>query len=135
MKNLNKNNLSFKTMDVNTVLLLLLIGLLAGLLSGFVGVGGGIIIVPGLVLLLGFSQHTAQGTSLALLMLPVGILAVLNYYKAGHISFHAAFIIGIAFILGAFLGSKFSLGIDQNIVKKIFAVFMIVVALKFLFGK
>ena len=72
-------------MDVNTVLILLSIGLFAGLLSGFVGVGGGIIIVPGLIIFLGFSQHTAQGTSLALLMLPVGVLAVMNYYKAGHI--------------------------------------------------
>jgi uncharacterized membrane protein YfcA len=135
MKKLNDKNLSFKTMDINTVLILLSIGLFAGLLSGFVGVGGGIIVVPGLIIFLGFSQHTAQGTSLALLMLPVGVLAVMNYYKAGHISFHAAFVIGIAFILGAFLGSKIAIGIDQNIVKKVFAVFMILVALKFLFGK
>jgi len=135
MKQLNEKNLSFKTMDITTVLILLLIGLFAGFLSGFVGVGGGIIVVPGLIILLGFSQHAAQGTSLALLMLPVGILAVLNYYKAGHISFHAAFVIGIAFILGAYLGSKIAIGIDQNLVKKGFAIFMILVALKFLFGK
>lgn len=122
-------------MDVNTVIILLVIGLLAGMLSGFVGVGGGIIIVPALVIFLGFTQHGAQGTSLAVLLAPVGIFAVLNYYKAGHIDIRSAIVIGLAFIVGAYFGSKVAIGINQEIVKKVFAVFMIVVALKMLFGK
>lgn len=122
-------------MDVNTVLILLLIGLLAGMLSGFVGVGGGIIIVPALVIFLGFTQHGAQGTSLAVLLAPVGVFAVMNYYKAGHIDIRAAAVIGLAFIIGAYFGSKIAIGINQEMVKKVFAVFMIAVAIKMLFGK
>ena len=72
-------------MTIQTVILLIIVGLAAGILSGMIGIGGGIIIVPALVYILGFSQKEAQGTSLGLLLLPVGILAVLNYYKAGFI--------------------------------------------------
>ncbi len=122
-------------MDVNTVLILLVIGLLAGTLSGFVGVGGGIIIVPALVIFLGFTQHGAQGTSLAVLLAPVGILAVMNYYKTGNIDISAAIVICLAFVVGAYFGSKVAIGLNQQMVKKIFAVFMIVVAVKMLFGK
>ena len=122
-------------MDVNTVLILLLVGLLAGTLSGFVGVGGGIIIVPALVIFLGFTQHEAQGTSLAVLLAPVGILAVMNYHKTGNIDISAAIVICLAFVVGAYFGSKVAIGIDQKLVKKVFAVFMMAVALKFFFGK
>lgn len=122
-------------MDVITVLILLVIGLLAGLLSGFVGVGGGIIIVPALVIFLGFTQHAAQGTSLAVLLAPVGILAVINYYKTGNIHVIAAIVICLAFVAGAYYGSKMAIGLDQKMVKKVFAVFMMLVALKYFFGK
>ena len=74
-------------MDTQTVIILLLVGLAAGILGGLVGIGGGIIIVPALIYFLGFSQFKAQGTSLALIMFPVGILGVLQYYKQGHVDF------------------------------------------------
>ena len=72
-------------MSVQTIILLVIVGLLAGILSGLVGLGGGVIIVPALVFLLGFSQHQATGTSLGILLLPAGIFAVMNYYKKGYI--------------------------------------------------
>lgn len=122
-------------LSLNSVLLLVLIGLLAGVLSGFVGVGGGIIIVPALVWGLGFTQHQATGTSLAVLLLPVGILAVINYYKAGHINLPAAGIISAAFVLGGYFGSKLSLQLSPETVRRIFGVVMIVAALKLIFGK
>ncbi len=120
-------------MDIQTILLLVLIGLAAGTLGGLVGVGGGIIIVPALVYLLGFGQFQAQGTSLALIMFPVGILAVLQYYKQGHIDFRYVGLLAIGFIVGGFLGSKISLSMPQEIVKKVFACLMLIIAVKMLF--
>lgn len=120
-------------MTVQTVLLLLLVGLAAGALSGMVGVGGGIIIVPALVYLLGFSQFQAQGTSLGLLLLPVGFLAVLNYYKKGYIDMKVVGIMCVAFVIGGWVGSKFTLSLPQETVKKIFAVILLLVAGKMLF--
>ena len=120
-------------MTIQTVLLLAIIGLAAGVLSGMIGIGGGIIIVPALVLVLGFTQQQAQGTSLGLLLLPVGILAVLNYYKQGYIDIKVVAIMSVTFILGGWLGSKLSLSLPQETVKKIFAVFMIIIAVKMLF--
>jgi uncharacterized membrane protein YfcA len=122
-----------KPMTLQTVLILIIIGLAAGMLGGMVGVGGGIIIVPALVYLLAFSQHEAQGTSLGLIVLPVGILGVINYYKEGYVDFRVVGILAIGFIAGSYFGSKFSLSLSQDIVKKIFAVLMIVVAIKMLF--
>jgi uncharacterized protein len=117
------------------VLLLLLIGLVAGALSGMVGVGGGIIIVPALVLFFGLSQHQAQGTTLVLFLLPFGIFGVLNYYRAGNVRMDYAIFIGLAFVLGSYLGSKFALKIDQNMLKKGFAVFIMLVGIKLFLGK
>lgn len=119
-----------KDMNVETILLLILVGLAAGVLSGMVGVGGGIIVVPALVLLLGFSQHEAQGTSLGLLLLPVGILAVINYYNKGYIDLKVVGIMSIAFIAGAWLGSKLSLSLPQDTVKKIFAIVLFYTAFR-----
>jgi uncharacterized protein len=122
-----------KNMDIQTVLIVVLVGIAAGMLGGMVGVGGGLIIVPALVYLLGFSQKTAQGTSLGLIMLPVGILGVLQYYKQGHVDFKVVALLAIGFLLGSYLGSKVALRLPQDTVKKIFAVFMIVMAVKMLF--
>src|SRR5215213_4365376 len=93
-------------MTTQIIIILSLIGLFAGMLSGLVGVGGGIIVVPALIFFLGFTQQQAQGTSLGLLLLPVGILAVLNYYKQGHIDVRVVGVMAIAFVLGGWLGSK-----------------------------
>jgi hypothetical protein len=117
-----------------TVLILLAIGLFSGMLGGLVGIGGGIVLVPALIYFLGFSQLNAQGTSLALIMFPVGILAVINYYKQGHIDFNIVFILAIGFVIGSFLGSKFAMNIPQEIIKKCFAILMIYIAFKMLFS-
>ena len=117
-------------MNIETVILLIIVGLAAGVLSGMVGVGGGIIIVPALVIFLGFSQHQAQGTSLGLLLLPVGILAVMNYYNKGYIDIKVVAIMSIAFVLGGWLGSKLSLSMPQDTVKKIFAIVLFYTAFR-----
>jgi len=120
-------------MDINTIVILLTIGFFTGILGGMVGVGGGIILVPALVFILGYSQLDAQGISLALIMFPVGILGVLQYYKQGHVDFNIVLILAIGFVLGSFLGSKISLSISQEIVKRIFAILLLVIATKMLF--
>lgn len=122
-------------MTITTILILLIIGVAAGILSGFVGVGGGIVIVPALVFFLGFTQHQAQGTSLAMMIPPIGLLAVWNYYKAGQVNMTAAAILCITFFLGAFLGSKLSIAMDPAKVKKIFGVVMMAASLRLLLGK
>jgi uncharacterized membrane protein YfcA len=115
-----------------TVVLLLLIGLAAGTLSGLVGVGGGIIVVPALVFALGFTQQEAQGTSLGLLLLPIGIFAVINYYKQGYIDIRVVVIMSIAFVIGAYLGSKFALTLPEIAVKRIFAIVLFWAGIKML---
>lgn len=122
-------------MTLTTIIILLLIGAFAGMASGFVGVGGGIIIVPALVFFLGFSQHMAQGTSLALMLPPIGLLGFYNYYKSGNTNVAAAAIIALAFVAGAYFGSKLSISMDARVVKKIFGVLMLFTALKLLIGK
>jgi len=122
----------FNTME--TLIYLILIGLAAGFLGGMVGIGGGVIIVPALVLLFGLSQHNAQGISLAMMLFPVGLFVVLNYYKKGYVDFKYAGLIAVGFLIGSYLGSKFSLTLPQELVKKIFAVVMILLALKMLFS-
>jgi len=119
-------------MTAELVILILLIGLAAGVLSGLVGVGGGLIIVPALIFFLGFSQHQAQGTSLGLLLLPVGILAVINYYNKGNVDIKVVAIMSVAFIAGGWLGSKLALRLPEDTVKKIFAVFLFYSAFKLL---
>ncbi len=120
---------------MNDILILLCIGVAAGCLSGMVGVGGGIIIVPALVYFLGFSQQMAQGTSLSILLLPTGIFAVVNYYQKGYVDWKIALIIASSFLLGGFIGSKVAISLDQNTVKKIFAVFIILMGFRMLIWK
>ena len=115
-------------MDIQTLLLLLCIGLLAGIASGFVGIGGGMIIVPALVFGLGLNQHMAQGTSLAMMIPPIGILAVMSYYKPGQIQMEYAGILALTFVLGAWMGSKWALRINPSVVRLIFGLFMLFAA-------
>lgn len=124
-------------MTITTILALIIIGLLAGILSGLVGVGGGIIMVPLFVIFLGLTQHNAQGLSLAVMLPPVTFLAVYNYHKAGggSIDWKVALIVSTLFIIGGFVGSKMALQLDQRILKKVFGVMMLVVAIKLIFSK
>jgi uncharacterized membrane protein YfcA len=119
--------------NIQVILLLLLVGLLAGMMSGFVGIGGGVVMVPAMVYLLGFSQLQAQGTSLAVLVMPVGILAVMNYYKAGQMEVSAALVIAIGFVVGGFFGSKYALKLPEHKVKFVFALLMLYVVGKMLY--
>ena len=120
-------------MTAQTIILLIIVGLLAGILSGLVGLGGGVIIVPALVFLLGFSQHQATGTSLGILLLPAGIFAVMNYYKKGFIDLKVVLLIFVGFLLGGWIGSKISLSVNETTLKKIFAVALLLIAGKVLF--
>ena len=120
-------------MTVNTIIILVIIGVAAGMLSGLVGVGGGIIIVPALVYILGYSQKNAQGTSLGLLLLPVFIVSLYYYYKAGEVNLKAIPLLAIGFLVGGYFGSKLALSLPDEMVKKIFAILMIVVAVKMMF--
>ena len=125
------------TMATQLIITALLIGLAAGMLSGLVGVGGGIIMVPALIFFMNYTQHQAQGTSLAVLTLPVVILASLYYYhqcqKAGTpIDLKIVGLLGAGFIIGAFFGSKLAIAIDQAMLKKIFAVILFYTAFKML---
>ncbi len=120
-------------MSTHVIVVLLLIGLAAGVLGGLVGVGGGIVIVPALIYFLAFSQKEAQGTSLGILLLPIGILGVWQYYKAGYVDMRIVWLVAIGFLLGSYFGSKIALALPQETVKKVFAILMIVVAFKMLF--
>jgi uncharacterized membrane protein YfcA len=121
-------------MTIQTILILATTGLMAGILSGFVGVGGGIIIVPSLVFLLGMSQHSAQGTSLFVLCLPVVFLALFNYWKEGQVNWKFGLIIAITFFIGGFVGSKLSLKLSPSLVQIIFGLIMAYVSFRLLFA-
>jgi uncharacterized membrane protein YfcA len=117
------------------VFLFLMVGVAAGVLSGFIGIGGGIIIIPALVLLFGFSQHLAQGTTLALMVPPIGLFAAWIYYKAGFVDLKAAAIICIGFVIGSLLSAKFATGIPEPILRKVFGGILLLVSLKMIFAK
>ena len=111
-------------MSLQTILLLTIIGLAAGVLSGMVGIGGGVIIVPALVFILGLTQHQAQGTSLFVLSMPVLVLAVFNYWRTGNVNWRFGLIIASTFVIGAFLGYKLTLRLPEAWVKLIFGLLM-----------
>jgi len=100
------------------LLLLIVIGLASGMLSGMVGVGGGLIIVPALIFFLAFSQKEAQGTSLGILLLPVGILGVMQYYKQGYVDIKVVLLVSLGFVLGNYFGSKLALSLPEEKLKK-----------------
>ena len=120
-------------MSWHAIVILLIIGLAAGIMGGLVGIGGGIVIVPALIYFLSFSQKEAQGTSLGILLLPIGILGVWQYYKAGYVDMRIVWLVAAGFLAGSYFGSKIALSLPQEVVKKIFAILMIAVALKMLF--
>ena len=122
-------------MSVSTILIILIIGILTGVMAGMLGIGGGLVVIPALVMIMGMSQQSAQGTSLAMMLPPIGILAAYNYYKAGHVDIRIALLLALAFIAGSFFGSKLAIRIPQETLKKIFGVFLLLVAIKMLFWK
>jgi uncharacterized membrane protein YfcA len=117
------------------LIILLLIGLAAGILSGFLGVGGGIVVIPALVAFLGYSQQQAQGTSLGLLLPPIGLLAVINYYNAGFVHVKAALLMTITFLVGSYFSSKIAVTLPEGVIKKAFAIFLFYYALDLFFKK
>jgi uncharacterized protein len=116
------------------LLLFILIGLAAGAFSGLVGIGGGVIVVPLLVMLFGFSQQLAQGTTLALFVLPIGILGALEYYRHGYVDVKVTGLIATGFFLGSLLGAKLALILPTEVLKRIFGGTMVLLGLKMLIG-
>jgi hypothetical protein len=117
-------------MPTSTFLILISIGLFAGILSGFVGIGGGVVIVPALVFFLGLTQHQAQGTSLFVLVMPVVALALMNYWKTNNVNWQFGLVIATTFIIGGYFGSKLSLKISPSVVKLVFGVLMAYVSFR-----
>src|SRR4051812_32913848 len=122
-------------MAINTVLILLAIGLFAGFVSGLVGIGGGIVVVPMLVYFLVMNQKTAQGTTLFMFLIPISILAVYNYHKAGHVDFKTAAVMAITFVVGSYFGSKTAIAFDTKVLRQIFAVALVLIGIKMLWSK
>jgi hypothetical protein len=122
-----------KPMTLQVIIILIIIGLSAGMLGGLIGIGGGVLIVPALVYFLAYSQQQAQGTSLGLLVLPVAIFAVMNYHQKGFVDFKAVGLLALGFIAGSYAGSKLAVSLPQETLKKGFAIFMMILAIKLLF--
>ena len=122
-------------MDITTCIILIVIGLLAGILSGLVGVGGGILMIPLLIMFLGLTQHQAQGTALFAMLPPIGILAAMNYYKQGFVKWEYAAVMGLTFVVGGYFGSKLSISLPDQTVRKAFGVIMLIGAIKLIFSK
>lgn len=117
------------------IVLYMFLGLVAGVFSGLIGVGGGIIIVPALVLLFGMSQHQAQGTTLALLVPPIGLLAAWTYYKQGYVDLRIATFICIGFFLGGFVGAKIATALSSPALEKVFGIALLLISLKMIFAQ
>jgi uncharacterized membrane protein YfcA len=117
-------------MSITSILVLILIGISAGMLSGFIGIGGGVIIVPALVFFLGFTQHQAQGTSLFVLVMPVVLLGLLNYWKTNNVNWQFGLIIAITFAIGGYFGSKLSLKMNPSVVKLVFGILMAILSIR-----
>ena len=122
-------------MDIQSFILLCLAGILAGVIAGSLGVGGGILIVPVLVLLFGMTQHEAQGTSLAVLLPPVSILALISYHKRGFVNYKFALILIITFVIGSYLGGLFAVHLPEKELKKIFGILLLIAGIKMIFEK
>ena len=122
-------------MTITVFIILILIGLVAGIFSGLIGIGGAIVIIPSLIFFLGMHQYEAQGTSLAVMLPPIGLLAAYNYYKAGALNWKYALIIAAAFLIGGYFGSKLTLHIPEIILRKALAVILVLIALKLFLSK
>ncbi len=122
-------------MSTSVLLLLIVIGIITGIMAGMLGIGGAVIMIPALVYLLGINQQMAQGTSLAVMLPPIGVIAAYNYYKAGQVNIRFALILAATFIIGSYFGSKIALKIQPDVLKKMFGILLLLVAAKMLFSK
>lgn len=122
-------------MSITHLIILIAIGILSGILAGVFGIGGAILVIPALVFVLGLSQHDAQGTSLAFMLPPVGILATWNYWKAGHVNWKIAIILSLTFVIGAYFGSQLSINISDKMLRRVFGILMLGLAIKMIFSK
>lgn len=113
----------------------IVLGLAAGAISGLLGIGGGLILIPALVYFFGLTQHQAQGTTLAMMVPPIGLLAALKYYRQGNAKLNIALFICLGFFIGAYFGAAFVEKIPELILKRIFGAVMLLVSVKMLFGK
>ena len=122
-------------MTTSIILILIAVGIITGVMAGMLGIGGAIIMIPALVYLVGISQVTAQGTSLAVMLPPVGIIAAYNYYKAGQVNIKYAIFLAVFFLIGSYFGSKLALNLPQPLLKKIFGILLLLVAARMLLSK
>lgn len=120
---------------MTNIIFYLLLGVVAGVLSGLIGIGGGIFIIPALVFLFGLSQHQAQGTTLALMVPPIGLLAAWTYYKHGYVDLKIAAFICIGFFLGGLIGAKIAVVLTSRVLEKFFGVALFLISLKLIFFK
>ena len=120
---------------MSEIILYIIVGLLAGIISGLIGIGGGVIIVPTLIYLFGLTQHQAQGTTLALMVPPIGLLAAWTYYKHGYVNLPIAVFVCIGFFVGGLLGAKYAVAIPDELLRKIFGIAMLLIALHIIFMK
>lgn len=117
------------------IILYLILGLVTGVCGGLLGIGGATIVVPALVFLFGFSQHQAQGTILAAMVPPIGLLAAIRYYQAGHVNVQVALLIAAGFLIGGYFGARFVEYIPEIVLKKVFGVFLLLIAARMIFFK
>ncbi len=122
-------------MTIATIVLIVAIGIVTGIMSGMLGIGGAIIMIPAMVFLMGLDQRTAQGTSLWVMLPPISIFAAMNYLKEGYVNMKFAIILVAAFIIGSYFGSKIALNVPQEALKKVFGILLLAVAAKMLFSK
>ncbi len=120
---------------MTTLMICLIIGVAAGVMSGLVGIGGGVVVVPALIFLLGFTQQKAQGTTLAMLVPPIGILAAWTYYRQGFVDLRIAGIICLGFLLGGLVGARIATGLPDGMLEKIFAVVLLFISVKMFFAR
>ena len=112
-----------------------LLGVVAGIFSGLLGIGGGTIVVPGLAYLFGMTFHKAQGTVLAAFLPPVALMAVLKYSQSGNVDWKAALFVALGIFLGGYFGASLSLSLSETAIKRVFGVFLIIIAVKLISGK
>ncbi len=120
---------------MDNFLFYILLGLIAGALSGLIGIGGGVIIVPALIFIFGMTQHQAQGTTLALLVPPIGFLAAWTYYRQGYVDLKIAALICLGFFVGSLFGARLATNVSNVILERIFGIALLLISIKMIIGK